>query len=62
MIGAGALVPPGKTLRSGYLYTGSPAREARALNDRERAYLAYSADYYVALARRHRAALGDADG
>lgn len=56
MIGAGSLVPPGKVLRSGYLYTGSPARQARALGEREKAYLAYSANYYVELAGRHRAA------
>ena len=54
MIGAGSLVTPGKILKSGYLYTGSPAREARPLNDREIAYFAYSADYYVKLAMRHR--------
>ena len=54
MIGAGSLVTPGKILRSGFLYTGSPAREARPLNDREKAYLAYSAEYYVKLAKRHR--------
>ena len=56
MIGAGSLVPPGKVLASGHLYTGSPARLARALSDREKAYLAYSAAHYVELARRHRAA------
>jgi carbonic anhydrase/acetyltransferase-like protein (isoleucine patch superfamily) len=55
MIGAGSLVPPGKTLQSGYLYTGSPARQARPLTEQEKAYFAYSATYYVQLARRHRA-------
>jgi len=54
MIGAGSLVTPGKILKSGYLYTGSPAREVRPLNDREMTYFAYSADYYVKLATRHR--------
>jgi carbonic anhydrase/acetyltransferase-like protein (isoleucine patch superfamily) len=54
MIGAGALVPPGKVLASGYLYTGSPARQARALTAREKEYFAYSAAHYVRLARRHR--------
>jgi carbonic anhydrase/acetyltransferase-like protein (isoleucine patch superfamily) len=57
MIGAGALVPPRKVLESGYLYTGSPARQARPLTDGERDYLTYSADYYVALAKRHRESL-----
>lgn len=60
IIGAGSLVPPGKVLKSGYIYTGSPARQARELNDRERAYFSYSAAYYVELAQRHRAALDTA--
>ena len=59
IIGAGSLVPPGKVLQSGFLYTGSPVRQARPLTDKERGYFAYSADYYVELARRHRAALTD---
>jgi carbonic anhydrase/acetyltransferase-like protein (isoleucine patch superfamily) len=58
MIGAGSLVPPGKLLESGYLYTGSPARQARPLSDREKDFLAYSADYYVQVAERHRNELG----
>ena len=57
IIGAGSLVPPGKVLASGYLYTGSPARQARPLTDSEREYFAYSARYYVELARRHRSSL-----
>ena len=57
MLGAGSLVPPGRVLKSGYLYTGSPARPARELSAREHEYLAYSAAYYVALAQRHRDAL-----
>jgi len=47
MIGAGSLVPPGKVLRSGFLYVGRPAVEARALTDAEIAYLRYSAEHYV---------------
>jgi len=58
MVGAGSLVPPGKTLASGYLYTGSPAKRSRALTDREKEYFAYSAGYYVKLAQRHRSTLG----
>ena len=57
IIGAGALVPPGKVLQSGYLYTGSPARQARPLTEPEKRYLSYSAEYYVKLAERHRSAL-----
>lgn len=53
MIGAGALVPPGKVLQSGYLYVGSPAKQSRALTDREREYLRYSAEHYAQMAERH---------
>ena len=47
MIGAGSLVPPGKVLEGGYLYVGSPVKQARPLNDQERAFLQKSADNYV---------------
>ncbi|KHA59936.1 anhydrase [Vibrio variabilis] len=47
MIGAGSLVPPGKRLESGYLYVGSPVKQARPLKDKERAFLQKSADNYV---------------
>lgn len=53
LLGAGALVPPGKRLSSGFLYHGQPARQVRALNDREREALAYSAEHYSKLARRY---------
>ena len=49
IIGAGSLVPPGKRLQSGYLYVGSPAKQARPLNDAEKAFLAASAANYVVL-------------
>ncbi|SDK24614.1 Carbonic anhydrase or acetyltransferase, isoleucine patch superfamily [Ferrimonas sediminum] len=49
ILGAGSLVPPGKTLQSGYLYVGSPAKQARPLNDKELAFLAVSAANYVKL-------------
>ncbi|WP_039987193.1 gamma carbonic anhydrase family protein [Vibrio owensii] len=47
MIGAGSLVPPGKILESGYLYVGSPVKQARPLSDKERAFLQKSANNYV---------------
>lgn len=53
MIGAGSLVPPHKVLESGYLYLGSPARQARALTESELAYLEFSARHYVELKDRH---------
>ena len=49
VIAAGALVPPGKTLESGFLYIGSPCKQARPLKDSERAFFSYSAKNYVAL-------------
>ncbi len=49
VIGANTLVSPGKTLVSGYLYTGSPARQARPLSNREMDYFCYSANNYVRL-------------
>lgn len=53
MLGAGSLVPPGKHLAGGYLWLGSPVRRARKLRDDEIAYLAYSAQHYAKLARKH---------
>lgn len=54
IIGAGSLVPPGKTLRSGYLYVGSPVKEARPLSDAELAFLPQSAANYVLLKEDYR--------
>jgi carbonic anhydrase/acetyltransferase-like protein (isoleucine patch superfamily) len=47
MIGAGSLVSPGKTLESGMLYMGRPAKAMRALTQKEIAYLKYSAEHYI---------------
>lgn len=54
MLGAGALVPPGRTLKGGYLYVGTPARRVRTLTDQELDYLEYSSAHYAQLAMRHR--------
>lgn len=54
IIGAGSLVTPGTVCESGYLWLGRPARKVRVLTDRERAHIAYSADYYAKLKDRHR--------
>ena len=53
IIGAGALVPPGKRLESGYLYVGSPVKQLRPLTDKERENLVYSARHYVKIKNRH---------
>lgn len=47
MIGAGALVPPGKELKTGGLYVGSPVKRVRDLTEKEIAFLTYSAAHYV---------------
>lgn len=49
VVAAGALVPPGKTLQSGFLYVGSPCKQARPLKDSELAFFKYSAGNYVKL-------------
>ncbi|MGV8842148.1 MAG: gamma carbonic anhydrase family protein [Pseudomonas sp.] len=53
VLGAGSLVPPGKRLVGGFLYMGSPAKQARPLSDKERSYFRYSADNYVRLKDQH---------
>jgi carbonic anhydrase/acetyltransferase-like protein (isoleucine patch superfamily) len=53
IIGAGSLVPPGKRLESGYLYVGSPVKQARALTDKERSFFSYTAGNYVKLKDLH---------
>jgi len=52
IIAAGSLVPPKKILESGFLWVGSPAKKARPLTDKEKAYLKYSAEHYVRLKDR----------
>jgi carbonic anhydrase/acetyltransferase-like protein (isoleucine patch superfamily) len=49
MLGAGALVPPGKRLEGGYLYVGSPARKTRPLTETEKEFLEYSSQQYIQL-------------
>ena len=49
IVGAGCLVPPGKTLKSGYVYVGNPAQSHRKLSEAEISYFKYSAANYVKL-------------
>lgn len=49
VIGAGTLVPPGKTLASGFVYMGSPARQVRPLTEKEQRFFKYSAANYTKL-------------
>jgi carbonic anhydrase/acetyltransferase-like protein (isoleucine patch superfamily) len=56
-IGAGSLVPPNKTLVSGYLYVGNPVKQVRLLKESESAFLAQSAINYVKLKNEYLAEL-----
>jgi len=53
IIGAGSLIPPKKTLQSGYLWMGSPAKKVRPLTNKEKHSLNYSAEHYVRLKEKH---------
>jgi carbonic anhydrase/acetyltransferase-like protein (isoleucine patch superfamily) len=48
-VGAGAVVPPGKTVGEGELWLGNPARCVRKLGDKEIEQLRYSAQHYMRL-------------
>lgn len=48
-IGAGSLVPPNKTLKSGFLYVGNPVKQVRPLKQAESDFLKQSALNYVQL-------------
>jgi carbonic anhydrase/acetyltransferase-like protein (isoleucine patch superfamily) len=54
IIGAGGLVSPGKELESGYLYVGSPVKKVRELNEKEIAFLEFSAKHYSSLKDKHK--------
>lgn len=54
LVGANSLVPPGKVLESGYLYVGSPVKQARALTEKEIAFFKYSAEHYVKLKNEYK--------
>ena len=49
IVGAGCMVPPEKTLASGYVYIGNPCKQMRALSEKEKAFFSYSAANYVKL-------------
>jgi len=54
MVAAGALVTPNKVVKSGELWTGSPAKPARQLDDAELEYMKNSAAHYAKLAAMYR--------
>lgn len=53
LIGAGALIPERKVIPDRSLVVGAPGRIVRTLSDDEAARLRWSADHYVANARRY---------
>lgn len=55
LVAANSLVPPGKVLESGYLYVGSPVKQARPLSEKEIAFFKYSAAHYVKLKNEYQA-------
>jgi carbonic anhydrase/acetyltransferase-like protein (isoleucine patch superfamily) len=57
LLGAGALVAPGKVVGEGELWVGNPARCVRRLSDTEIEALRYSANHYVELKDEYLAAL-----
>lgn len=52
-VGAGAVVPPGKTVGEAELWLGNPAKCMRRLDDRQIEQLHYSAAHYVRLKDRY---------
>jgi gamma-carbonic anhydrase len=54
MVAAGALVTPRKVVKAGELWSGSPARLMRKLDDSEIAYITESAQHYAKLAEMFR--------
>ncbi len=53
IIAAGTLVPPNKTLESGFLYMGSPAKPVRKLSDAEIASIKKYSQNYVKYSRAY---------
>ena len=56
MVGAGALVTPGKRVAAGELWIGAPARCARELKPEERDMIPYLAAHYSESAAEYIAA------
>ena len=57
MIGAGALVPPGKEIPANAVVLGSPGKVVREVTDDERAFNAWGVGDYVAKGRLYRTRL-----
>jgi carbonic anhydrase/acetyltransferase-like protein (isoleucine patch superfamily) len=55
LLGAGSLVPEGKTLEAGHLYIGRPAKLLRALTEEEALGFRRHAEHYMAWSAEYRA-------
>ncbi len=53
MVAAGSLVTPGKIVRSGEIWAGTPAKLFRKMTDEEIEYISVSADNYVQLMQEY---------
>jgi len=54
MVAAGALITPGKIVRRGQLWAGSPAKHLRDLTEKEMAYFPVATQLYAQYAQNHR--------
>ncbi len=57
-VAAGAITEPGTEVAPGCVWSGRPAREARALSPENRAMFALGVDVYIGYARNYRAGAG----
>jgi carbonic anhydrase/acetyltransferase-like protein (isoleucine patch superfamily) len=55
MLAAGAVLTPGKVIKSGQIWAGNPARYFRDMTQEEKDYIKVSADNYAELARDYMA-------
>lgn len=61
ILGAGAVVPPGKVLASGFVYMGSPAKAVRPITEKERSFFSYTAANYARLKDEYRLEYGQGE-
>lgn len=62
MLGAGAMLTPGKTIGAGQLWTGRPAKFLRELTDKAKADMQSGVAHYVENGRAHQAEVGRVAG
>jgi carbonic anhydrase/acetyltransferase-like protein (isoleucine patch superfamily) len=54
MLAAGAVLTPGKVVKSGQIWAGNPAKYFRDMTETEKNYIKISADNYAQLAREYK--------